>query len=441
MEELTYENIINFYEKYNTENEDDEINYILFFKKFTEMKENLLKKINKKKVQEHYDFYDKKICGINTLIEQNENSINRLKEMKEKILKEKVKFLKKLNQPEQLSKEWFEIRKHMLTASDIGAILGYSKYNSKNQIIKKKCGLGKPFKGNKFTFHGQKYEEIANQIYETRYNLKVDEFGLIQHSKIDILGASPDGISTTGIMLEIKCPSRRQITGVVPDHYWVQMQTQLQVCQLDVCDFVECKITEYSTEEEYRDDVFEIDDFEYLDILPLTFDINHIKVPHDRRNYLGLEKGIIGELRVYENEEWKSKYYYPPFELNTDEQLEWLDKKSTELNTYLNEVYWKLEYSSVVKVKRDDDWWIKTDVEQKLYDVWDEILLRREDLDFDNDGISEDFSQLKIELPDSELYKNLPIISDDEQEEIDIIKECLFSSDEEDNIDECLFSD
>tara|TARA_B100000929_G_C15340729_1_gene364037 strand:- start:36 stop:176 length:141 start_codon:yes stop_codon:yes gene_type:complete len=44
MEELTYENIIKFYEKYNTENEEEEINYILFFKKFTEMKEKILKK-------------------------------------------------------------------------------------------------------------------------------------------------------------------------------------------------------------------------------------------------------------------------------------------------------------------------------------------------------------------------------------------------------------
>jgi len=435
MEELTYENIIKFYEKYNTENEEEEIDYILFFKKFTEMKEKILKKKNKEKVQEHYNFYDTKINGINKLIEQNENSIKRLKEMKEKILKEKVQFLKKLNQPEQLSKEWFEIRKNMLTASDIGAVLGYSKYTSRNQIINKKCGLGKPFKGNKYTFHGQKYEEIANQIYESRYNMKVDEFGLIQHPKIDILGASPDGISTTGIMLEIKCPSRREITGVVPDHYWVQMQTQLQVCQLDVCDFLECKITEYLNEEEYRADEFEEEDFEYLDIIPKTFDINHVKVTEDRRNYLGLEKGIIGELRVYENDEWKSKYFYPPIQLTTDEQLEWLDQKSTELSKYINEIYWKLEYSSVVRVKRDDNWWIKTDVEEKLNEVWEDILLRREDLD--GDGNTEDFSQLKIELPDTELYKNLPLISSDEEEQDEIIEECLFSSAE----DECLFSD
>ncbi len=163
--------------------------------------------------------------------------------------------------------------------------------------------------------------------------------------------------------------------------------------------------------------------------------MNHVKVPEDRRNYLGLEKGIIGELRVYENDEWKSKYFYPPIQLTTDEQLEWLDQKSTELSKYINEIYWKLEYSSVVRVKRDDDWWIKTDVEEKLNEVWEDILLRREDLD--GDGNTEDFSELKIELPDTELYKNLPLISSDEEEQDEIIEECLFSSAE----DECLFSD
>jgi len=408
--------------------------------------EKIKKEINihdRKNVLENYNVYNNRIKEIKETIQTYEINMKKLKEDYEKIMKDKVIFLSKLNQPEQLSKEWFEMRKHMLTASDIGAILGYSKYDSKNKIIKKKCGLGKPFRGNKYTFHGQKYEEIAKQIYEMRYDLKVDEFGLIQHPNIDILGASPDGISTTGIMLEIKCPSMRKITGIVPDHYWVQVQTQLQVCQLDICDFVECKITEYGSEEDYNEDVFEMDDYEYLDIIPKTFDKDHIKVPYNRKNYYGLEKGIIGEIRVYENDEWKSKYFYPPFDLDSEEQLEWLDKKSTEIKKYITEIYWKLEFSSVVRIKRDDDWWIKTDVEEKLYEVWEEILQQREDLK-DGNGLEEDFTKLKIELPDTDFYKNLPEISEDEQDEI--IEDCLFSDNEDDKKmilkkDECLFSD
>jgi putative phage-type endonuclease len=410
--------------------------------------EELIKKeidiYDREDVLKNYHLYDKRLKTIKQSIISHEKEIKKLKIYHERIMKDKVKFLFKLNQPEQLSKEWFEMRKHMLTASDIGAILGYSKYDSRKKIIRKKCGLGKPFRGNKYTFHGQKYEEIAKQLYELRYDLKVDEFGLIQHPSIDILGASPDGISTTGIMLEIKCPSMRKITGIIPDHYWVQMQTQLQVCQLDVCDFVECKITEYASEEDYKDDEFEIEDYEYLDIIPQIFDIDHIKVPHDRRNYLGLEKGIIGEIRIYENDEWKSKYFYPPFELNSEEQLEWLDEKSSEIKKYITEIYWKLEFSSVVRVKRDDEWWIKTDVEEKLNTVWEEILQHREDLK-DGFGLEVDFSQLKIELPDTEFYKNLPVISEDERDDFEI-EDCLFSDNEEDKqikseINECLFSD
>jgi len=399
---------------------------------------------NRENVLENYNIYDKRLKKLKETITAHEEIIEEIKRNHEKIMKDKVKFLFKLNQPEQLSNEWFEMRKHMLTASDIGAILGYSKYDSRKKIIKKKCGLNPPFRGNKYTFHGQKYEEIAKQLYELRYDLKVDEFGLIQHPSIDILGASPDGISTTGIMLEIKCPSMRKITGMIPDHYWVQMQTQLQVCQLDVCDFVECKIVEYADEEDYNKDEFEIDDYEYLDIIPQTFDIDHIKVPHDRRNHLGLEKGIIGEIRVYENDEWKTKYFYPPFELNSEEQLEWLDKKSTEIKKYITEIYWKLEFSSVVRVKRDDEWWIKTDVEEKLNNVWEEILELREDLK-DGTGLEVDFSKLKIELPDTEFYKNLPVISEDENDDFEI-QDCLFSDNEDDEkiinkVDECLFSD
>ena len=64
MEELTYEKIINFYEKYNTENEEEEIDYILFFKKFTEMKENILKKKIKKKFKNIIIFMIKRFVGL-----------------------------------------------------------------------------------------------------------------------------------------------------------------------------------------------------------------------------------------------------------------------------------------------------------------------------------------------------------------------------------------
>ena len=423
--ELDENNILECFEKQNSD-----IKFIDFYKLF---KKELLNKINENDnviIRKEFLRYDSKINKINNLVSTFEKYINDLQKIKTEMLIKKVEFIAKLNQPEQRSKQWYDMRHDMLTASDIGALLGYSKYNNRNSVIKKKCGEGPKFKGNIFTLHGQKYEEIAKQIYELRYNKHVDEYGLIQHPKIPILGASPDGISTDGIMLEIKCPPKRKITGVVPPHYWVQMQVQLQVCSLDQCDFIECLIEEYEDDEEYNDDVFDPEDFEYYDILPKTFDINFINVPNDRKTVFGLEKGIIGEIRVMNEENrYESEFFYPPFNLSTEGQIKWLEDKEKELNINIEFVYWKLSFSSVVNVMRDDKWWNENKVEENLYNTWEEILKRREDLENNKeDGNMLDFSKLKVTKKDEpDYFKDLP--------------NCEISSDEEDNLNECLLSD
>lgn len=406
------------------EKQYEEKNFLTFYKEF---KEELLNKINEKDnkiIKKEFLRYNSKIDKINNLISTFKNYINDLEIIKTEILIKKVKFIEKLNQPEQRSKEWYQIRENMLTASDIGALLGYSKYNNRNSVIKKKCGEGPKFKGNKYTLHGQKYEEVAKQIYEIRYNKQVDEYGLIQHPKIPILGASPDGISKDGIMLEIKCPPKRKITGIVPPHYWVQMQVQLQVCSLEQCDFIECLIEEYD-EEEYNEDIFDPEDFEYYDIIPKTFDINHINIPNDRKTIFGLEKGIIGEIRVLnEEDKYESQYFYPPFNLTTNEQIQWLENKEKELNLNIEFVYWKLSFSSVVNVMRDDKWWEENKVEENLYNTWEEILKRREYNKNHEENIV-DLSSLKI-TKEPDYFKDLP--------------NCEISSEEDEN-DLCLLSD
>jgi len=405
---------------------EDKVSFQSFYKTFSDY---LIKKIDEKDyeiVKEEYKKYD--LNKINTIINKFQDYINNLNNIKKELLIKKVNFIGTLKQPEQRSKQWYDMRKNMLTASDIGAILGYSKYNNRNAIIKKKCGLGPKFRGNKYTLHGQKYEEIAKQIYELRYNKVVHEYGLIQHPEIEILGASPDEISTDGIMLEIKCPPKRKITGEVPEHYWVQMQVQLQVCQLDQCDFIECLIEEYDDFEDYEDDVFEEEDFEYYDILPKTFDINHIKVPNDRKTVYGLEKGVLGEIReLNEENKYESKFFYPPFELNTKEQIKWLEDKEKEIGKEIKLDYWRLSFSSVVHVMRDDKWWVSKKVVENLEDTWEEILKTREEIDEESDGITVDFSNLNLDN-NNDYFKDLPKceLSSDE----DILGGCLLSDSE-----------
>ena len=64
-------------------------------------------------------------------------------------------------------------------------------------------------------------------------SVEVFEFGILRHPTIECLGASPDGISDIGIMLEIKCPWKRKKTETIPEQYYYQIQGQLDVCSLD----------------------------------------------------------------------------------------------------------------------------------------------------------------------------------------------------------------
>ena len=183
--------------------------------------------------------------------------------------------------------------------------------------------------------------------------------------------------------------------------------------------------------EEYYEDVFDPEDFEYYDILPKTFDINFINVPNDRKTVFGLEKGIIGEIRVMNEEnKYESKFFYPPFNLSTEGQIKWLEDKEKELQINIEFVYWKLSFSSVVNVIRDDKWWEENKVEENLYATWNEIVQRREELENKDDGFTVDLSKLEITKDEENVFfKDLP--------------NCEISSDEEDedNLNNCLLSD
>jgi hypothetical protein len=85
---------------------------------------------------------------------------------------------------------------------------------------------------------------VACSIYSKRTGQTIHEFGLLRHPTVSFFGASPDGITNNGIMVEIKCPYQRPITGDVPLQYYYQMQGQLSVCELEECDYVECGFKE-----------------------------------------------------------------------------------------------------------------------------------------------------------------------------------------------------
>jgi putative phage-type endonuclease len=273
----------------------------------------------------------------------------------------KVKALLGRPQPVQRTPEWYALRNEMLTASDWGTAMGCNKYSNKNTLLRKKCSDAdtKTFFGGKAIDWGVKYEPVANKIYEYRNNTQILEFGCIQHLVHKFLGASPDGITYSGKMLEIKCPFSREITGEIPHHYWIQIQGQLEVCDLDACDYLECKFAEYNDGEEY---------------------FNDISPTNSKLTANNMEKGCI---LIFINSSGKFSHEYAPLGINKDELGEWQATKiieTTQNNTngliYVENLYWRAEQIFCVEVARDVKWF--ADSLPILKSFWDEVLLFRE---------------------------------------------------------------
>ena len=260
--------------------------------------------------------------------------------------KQQVKFLKMVYQPEQRTTPWYEMRKGMITASDIAAVVGECPYGNDRKVLMKKAGLTKDeFTGNFSTQWGVKYEPVACKIYQIRTKSHINDFGLLPHysnfqpqdeflQPISFLGASPDGIRDDGIMLEIKCPTSREITGIPPRYYWVQMQIQMECCNLDLCHFLECKFTEYAMEDDF---LAHLDDSDQ-------------------------EKGVI----AYHEENNKYEYLFPLPAKTTDIKKWCDDHRSCTLT------YFELEKYSCVDVKRDTEWFHT--VFPKIRNFWREVL-------------------------------------------------------------------
>jgi putative phage-type endonuclease len=336
------------------------------------------------------------------------NYIKEIELIEKEVQFDKVKYLKSLYQPIQRTPDWYKERETMFTASsDVHNIITAKK---PDRLVSKKCGYSSEFTGNVYTWHGNKYEDIAISIYEERYNREVWEFGLLRHPTIKVLGASPDGITTCGRMVEIKCPSGRKINGKIKPVYFTQMQTQMEVCDLEVCDFFECNIIEYKDYNEYKKDIYE-NDIDVLDILPMRFNKDFINLPNDRKTKHGLEKGMIGS---YGDDPGNMIHIYPPFHLNSKDQYEWLLNKKKELelkNINLNIEFWYLQTSSLNIVKRDRKWWNDNKITEKLYKTWELIEEARKT----ENGVDKYLSQKEYE-------KKYNIV--DESEKVDdVIKE------------------
>ena len=199
----------------------------------------------------------------------------------ESVVSEKVLKLWNLPQFEQRTPEWYAARTQCISASAASQALlktesvcryylelfgdlndeftvdpskSCSYKESLMDLVRDKCGYGTPFSGNEFTEWGQKFEPVVATVYSQMKQIDVLEFGLILDEKYSFLGASPDGITTEGIMLEIKCPPCRPVKPYPPIYYFIQMMLQLQCTGLQQCDYFDAHFLEYGAKEDWLKD-------------------------------------------------------------------------------------------------------------------------------------------------------------------------------------------
>ncbi len=283
-----------------------------------------------------------------------------------KKIEEKINYLKSKPQPQQRTKEWYEFRHNLITASN--AHKAFENQIVKNQLIFEKCqplikdeDIDKQqFVNTNSPLHwGQKYEPLSVMIYEKLYGTKVGDFGCIKHDKYHFLGASPDGINIDptseryGRMLEIKNIVNREIDGIPKKEYWIQMQLQMEVCDLDECDFLETKFTEYPDYKSYKEDL--IDD---------------------------TNKGVIIH---FQKKDGRPFYVYKP--LNSENQDDDEDEdvwEETQIDkygsgeygyTFIKYIYWKLEILSCVLVQRNTRWFDHNIKEMEQ--LWETVVNER----------------------------------------------------------------
>ena len=268
-----------------------------------------------------------------------------------------VDYLRIIPQYEQRTPEWFKMKEDSIGASESAIIFGKSIFSNKNKLLMKKSGYKEEFKQNVACLHGTKYEPVVQLLYQMKNKVKLYEFGSILHKKYKMISASPDGITEKGVMVEIKVPFRRKISGIPPIYYWYQMQQQLEVCNLDKVDFVECNISEYLNKNHFKNDIRDDKNSFYNG----KNNIKNVIVEYYKKNKLG---NMVLD------------WIYPDKFLKMNQVDKWLYKCRKDLINrndaiFSKEIYYKINLYSSCEVWRDRDWWSKNYT--KYLDFWKKV--------------------------------------------------------------------
>ena len=151
----------------------------------------------------------------------------------------------------QGSPEWLAMRVGKVTASRIADLMaktksgwGASRANYCAQLVAERLtGMPAESYSNGAMQWGIEKEPLARAAYEFNQDCNVVQVAFVEHPRIVMSGASPDGYVGDDGLLEIKCPNTAThietlLGGSVPAKYELQMQWQMACTGRSWCDFV-----------------------------------------------------------------------------------------------------------------------------------------------------------------------------------------------------------
>ncbi len=135
---------------------------------------------------------------------------------------------------EQGSKEWLQLRKTKITATDAPIIMQESQWQTPVKLYFEKIDMDYQATENPLMKRGRELEPFARSLFTIETGIQLEPKVVIK----DWAMASLDGISPCGkYVVELKCPGVKYHemarNGIVPLHYKAQLQHQMWVCDVE----------------------------------------------------------------------------------------------------------------------------------------------------------------------------------------------------------------
>jgi hypothetical protein len=300
---------------------------------------------------------------------------------------------------EQKTAEWFAVRSNMISASTCGHLdskrCGVG-INKESALIRDKAGMEKKsFSGWSIPAlrHGQQFEDLTGDMYDTVNNLVSREYGILVDENIAHIGASPDGIIIKvnsdnfysrlklGRMREIKNPVTRVIDNEIPNYYYYQMQQQMKVCKLPSCDFIqtrfkypnECTMQQFIADTMTREQLSACNTWSELSAILNNYLLEELNYDAILNKYSGLL--LTEPLNNVDNvfmklliDNWDDMSYFPLSNINKRGQLKGILWSFVRYNTS-SDVDFKVEWMPITK-SYTDIIPVMDDYEQSLKDKY-----------------------------------------------------------------------